>query len=209
MCTRYFIDNTDPALVPIIKEMEAAPLYQTFLKKQASPIISSGEIFPTNIVPVIAPDKHGKRAVYPMKWGYQLYGGKPLVNARAETAAEKPTFREDWQRHRCIVPASYYFEWKHLADGKNIFNAKVKPEKYMFQPENSSVTWLCGLYHIEDGLPYFVILTVDAEGEAAQIHDRMPLILPAEKITDWIDPQGVPEQVLPFVVKRMAVAKAE
>ena len=209
MCTRYFIDNTDPVLIPIIKEMEEAPLHQTFLKRQASPVISSGEIFPTNIVPVIAPDKHGKRAVYPMKWGYQLQNGKPLVNARSETAAEKPTFREDWMRHRCIVPASCYFEWKHLKDEDNLLGEKVKPKKYMFQTEGSSVTWMCGLYRIENGLPFFVILTKDAGEELRQIHDRMPLILPEDKIIDWIDPSKRAEDVLPFATERMAYNKAE
>ena len=210
MCTRYFIDNTDPVLVPIIQEMYNAPLYKTFVNKQPSPVITSGEVAPTNVVPVIAPDRNGKRKVYPMKWGYWLQKNeKPLVNARSETAAEKPTFREDWNRHRCIIPSSYYFEWKHLKDEDNLPGAKVKPEKYMFQTEGSSVTWLCGLYRIEDGLPYFVILTKDAEGEIREIHDRMPLILPEERITDWIDPGKKPEQVLPYIVNAVAMAKAE
>ena len=79
----------------------------------------------------------------------------------------------------------------------------------MFQTEGSTVTWLCGLYRIENGLPYFVILTKDAEGELKDIHDRMPLILPKEKIVDWIDPGQIPEQVLPFAVGRVAFGKAE
>lgn len=76
MCGRYFIDDTDPVMIPIINEMKEAPLYNTFLKKQASPIVAPGEIFPTNVVPVIAPDRNGNRAVYPMKWGYRLKSGK-------------------------------------------------------------------------------------------------------------------------------------
>lgn len=208
MCTRYYIDDKDPEMIPVIKEMKEAALYQTFLRKQTSPIISSGEIFPTNIVPVIAPDRNGNRAVYPMKWGYQLQQGKPLVNARSETAAQKPTFREDWMRHRCIIPSSWYFEWKHPKED-DASAEKRKPEKYMFQTEGSTVTWLCGLYRIENGLPYFVILTKDAEGELKDIHDRMPLILPKEKIVDWIDPGQIPEQVLPFAVGRVAFGKAE
>ena len=76
-------------------------MHQAFLKRQASPVVSSGEIFPTN-----------------------------------------------------IVPASYYFEWKHLKNEDNLLGEKVKPEKYMFQTEGSSVTWMCGLYRIEDVLPF-------------------------------------------------------
>ena len=85
----------------------------------------------------------------------------------------------------------------------------MKPEKYMFQTEGSSVTWMCGLYRIENGLPFFVILTKDAGEELRQIHDRMPLILPEDKITEWIDPQNRPEDVLPFAAERMAYSKPD
>ena len=209
MCTRYFIDNSDPELIPIIEEMRKAPLYNTFALKQVSPIVAEGEIFPTNVVPVIAPDKYGKRTVYPMKWGYRLQKGQLLVNARSETAAEKPTFRNDWNRHRCIIPSSYYFEWKHVKNEDNLSGEKTSPEKYMFQTEGSTVTWMCGLYRIEDGLPYFVILTKDAVGDLQGIHDRMPLILPQEKINEWIDPRQVPENILSACVNRVAMSKAE
>ncbi|MFR7618630.1 MAG: SOS response-associated peptidase family protein [Subdoligranulum sp.] len=46
-----------------------------------------------------------------MKWGFQIRGRSLIVNARTETAAEKPTFREAWEKRRCIIPASWYFEW--------------------------------------------------------------------------------------------------
>ena len=199
MCTRYWINKADPAIEQIIKEMKKSPLISRFLHKQASPILSSGEIHPTDVVPVIAPDKAGKRAVYPMKWGYRLDTKYPLFNARSETAAEKPLFQEDWQRHRCIVPASYYFEWSQ---------APTK-EKYAIQPENATMTWLCGLYHINDGLPYFVILTREPVGELKDLHDRMPLILPEDKIADWIKPENDPAFILPFALTNMVMEKAE
>ena len=86
-----------------------------------------GEIRPTDIVPVLAPDKGGNAAVYPMQWGFRLPAGNGqragqakkgmlLVNARVETAAEKVTFRDAWASRRCIVPASWYFEWEHFTD---------------------------------------------------------------------------------------------
>ena len=113
MCCRYWADES-PELREIVEEMNRSPLVEKWQK--TTDVKSYGEIFPTNVVPVIAPDRSGARAVYPMKWGYT--GRSLLMNARSETAAEKPTFREDWARHRCIVPASWYFEWEHLP-GKN------------------------------------------------------------------------------------------
>ena len=206
MCTRYWINKADPAIDQIIKEMQSSPLITRFLHKQASPILSSGEIHPTDVVPVIAPDKNGSRAVYPMKWGYRLDTKYPLFNARSETASEKPLFKEDWNRHRCIVPASYYFEWSHAPAGEGSKSAK---EKYAIQPENSTMTWLCGLYHINDGLPYFVILTREPVGELVNLHDRMPLILPENKIADWIRPENDPTKLLPFALTNMVMEKAE
>ena len=114
--------------------------------------------------------------------------GRPLlINARAETAAEKPMFREAWQAHRCIVPASWYYEWEHRVrnDGK-----KETGDKYLIQPKGAAAVWMCGLYRIEDGLPAFVVLTREAGEPIRFIHDRMPLILPEDKIGEWIRPDA-------------------
>ena len=54
---------------------------------------------------VIATGRNGKKAVFPMRWGFQIPGRSLLVNARSETAGEKPTFKESWEKHRCIIPA--------------------------------------------------------------------------------------------------------
>ena len=189
MCCRYWTDES-PELRPIVEEMNRSPLMKKWQDKVK--VKSYGEIFPTDVVPVIAPNRSGLRSVYPMKWGYS--GKSLLMNARSETAAEKLTFREDWVRHRCIVPASWYFEWEHYpgSDGK-----KHTGDKYMIHPKDSAVTWLCGLYRIENGLPVFVILTREP-GEALRfLHDRMPLIMPEELVTEWIRPDRKPEELLP------------
>ena len=200
MCCRYWTDES-PELRPIVEEMNRSPLMRKWQDK--AKVKSYGEIFPTDVVPVIAPNRSGLRTVYPMKWGYS--GKSLLMNARSETAAEKLTFREDWVRHRCIVPASWYFEWEHYpgSDGK-----KHTGDKYMIHPKDSAVTWLCGLYRIENGLPVFVILTREP-GEALRfLHDRMPLIMPEELVTEWIRPDRKPEELLPGALTDMDFEKA-
>ena len=199
MCCRYWTDES-PELRPIVEEMNRSPLMKKWQDKVK--VKSYGEIFPTDVVPVIAPNRSGLRTVYPMKWGYS--GKSLLMNARSETAAEKLTFREDWVRHRCIVPASWYFEWEHYpgSDGK-----KHTGDKYMIHPKDSAVTWLCGLYRIENGLPVFVILTREP-GEALRfLHDRMPLIMPEELVTEWIRPDRKPEELLPRALTDMYFEK--
>ena len=127
------------------------------------------------------------------------------MNARSETAAVKPTFREDWARHRCIVPASWYFEWEHL-QGKD--GRKKIGDKFRIQPKDSAMTWLCGLYRIEDGLPVFVVLTREPAPEIRFIHDRMPLIMPEEMVKEWIRPDRKPEELMPYALTEMIPKRA-
>ena len=199
MCCRYWTDES-PELRPIVEEMNRSPLMRKWQDK--AKVKSYGEIFPTDVVPVIAPNRSGLRTVYPMKWGYS--GKSLLMNARSETAAEKPTFRDDWARHRCIVPASWYFEWEHYpgSDGK-----KHTGDKYMIHPKDSAVTWLCGLYRIENGLPVFVILTREPGETLRFLHDRMPLIMPDELVTEWIRPDRKAEELLPRALTDMDFEK--
>jgi putative SOS response-associated peptidase YedK len=202
MCGRYWIDDTLEQR-QIAEEMMRSALVARWKDKAA--VKTQGEIRPTDVVPVIAPNRHGARTVYPMKWGYT--GRSLLINARSETAAEKQTFREDWARHRCIVPASWYFEWEHYLDKGG---RKRTGDKYMIRPQETypALTWLCGLYRIEGGLPAFVILTREPGEKIRFIHDRMPLIMPGELVNEWIRPDTKPEELMPYALTDMDFEKA-
>ena len=214
MCGRYWIDDTLEQR-QIAEEMMRSALVGRWKDKAA--VKTQGEIRPTDVVPVIAPNRYGARTVYPMKWGYT--GRSLLINARSETAAGKPTFREDWARHRCIVPASWYFEWEHYLDKGG---RKRTGDKYMIRPQGAdtamnkgdvqetdpAMTWLCGLYRIEGGLPVFVILTREPGEKIRFIHDRMPLIMPKELVNEWIRPGAKPEELLPHALTEMDFEKA-
>lgn len=199
MCCRYWVEES-PELREIVEEMNRSPLVHKW--QQTTGIKTYGEIRPTDVVPVIAPNRSGMRAVFPMRWGYP--GKTLLMNARTETAASKPTFKEDWHKHRCIVPASWYFEWEHRLgnDGK-----KHTGDKYMIQPKDSTMTWLCGLYRIEDGLPHFVVLTREPGEEIRFIHDRMPLIMPERLVDEWVRPDTKPEELLRHSLSEMVYEK--
>jgi putative SOS response-associated peptidase YedK len=77
----------------------------------------------------------------------------------------------------------------------------------MIQPKGSAVTWLCGLYRIEEGLPVFVILTREPGEEIRFIHDRMPLIMPEHLIDEWIRPDTRPEDILGQALTDMVFEK--
>ena len=199
MCCRYYMEMS-PELRPIVEEMNRSPLAGRMRDRLARPLTAEGEVRPTDIVPVIATSRSGERAVFPMVFGFQPLPGAsaPLINARSETANQKETFREAWKGHRCIIPASWYFEWEHLADPSTL--RKRIGEKYLLQSRGSQWTWLAGLYRLEEanGLRYpaFVILTRDAADGIRFIHDRMPVILPTEAAGEWIRPSSDPEKLL-------------
>ena len=135
MCCRYYVEML-AELRPIVEEAAGSALKERMVSKLGRPLVTEGEVRPTDIVPVIAPNRSGARAVFPMVWGFSLpRSSSPLVNARVETAGTKPTFKESWERRRCIIPASYYFEWEHVL---NAATGKTRTgDKYtLFSPEN-------------------------------------------------------------------------
>ena len=90
MCCRYWVEES-PEIKEIVAQMNRSPLADKWRYTRA--IKNFGEIRPTDVAPVIAPNRSGVKTVYPMKWGYT--GKSLLLNARVETAGKKPTFRED------------------------------------------------------------------------------------------------------------------
>lgn len=209
MCTRFYAD-IDNEMKPFIDEAQSASFAQQMMISLSRPLAMSGEIRPTDIAAVIAPARNGQRAVFPMQWGFSISGMKtPIVNARIESAAEKPTFRDSWYRRRCVIPASWYYEWQHYKtpDGRTRTG-----EKYAIQPPNSNVTWLAGLYRFEElngfRYPVFVVLTREPSEAVSGIHDRMPVILPEKAVDEWIAVGGEPEQVAKAVVTDLVIEKA-
>ncbi|MBR2594020.1 MAG: SOS response-associated peptidase [Firmicutes bacterium] len=196
MCTRFYVEPDIEETRELIAEIRGSKLADKFVKA-GSAILTSGEIRPTNVVPVIAPDRNGRKSAFHMKWGFQIPGRSLIVNARTESATQKPTFKESWRSRRCIIPASWYFEWEHLtrANGRRKIG-----DKYMIQPVGSSITWLAGLYRIEDGFPVFAVLTREPTDELRRIHDRMPLIMPKDLIDDWINPETEAEELVRFAL---------
>ena len=206
MCTRYALDITQPELREIIDIAKRSSLTDKFIDTHARPLITDGEVRPTDIVPVIAPNSKGEKQVFPMQWGFTARDNKrTLFNARLETAGQKPTFKDAWQSHRCIIPAAYYYEWEHFKSP----DGKIKTgDKYAIQPAGCTTTWLCGLYRIEDGYPVFVILTKEPSAELAKIHDRMPFMLPTDKISEWISPSSNPADLIQFALSDTVAEKA-
>ena len=200
MCCRYWFVTT-PELWPAVEEMNRSALAGAFRRRGG--IVTEGEVRPSDVSPVAAVNRRGERRLFPMKWGFRAQ--TLLINARTETAAEKPLFREAWQGHRCAVPAAWYYEWEHLPDGKG---GKRTGDRYRLRPAGGETAWLCGLYRMEEGFPCYVILTREPGENIRFIHDRMPLILPEAAVDSWIRQGGNPEEILREARTELAFERA-
>lgn len=177
MCGRYYIEDDDSAeeLRKIIEEVQRKLDEQNKVEK-----VKTGEIFPTDMVPVIANNKQLIPTPFAMKWGYSLPDGKLIINARSETAVEKSLFRDGMLNRRCLIPATNYFEWEKRGKEK---------VKYAINPAQQTMLYMAGIYRIENKKAVFAVLTREPAEQIAFIHDRMPVILSGKMRDAWLDPR--------------------
>lgn len=185
MCGRYYIE-IESDLVEIRKIL--SDLNERFAERPALDRLKSGEIFPTDIVPVIRlwETQEGIKLLPDlMQWGFD--DPYPLINARAETADSKPTFRKSFQEQRVLVPAMAFFEWQ-----KPVEAGQKKTKLKLSQPQEA-VFYMAGLYRslAPEKNPLqltgqFVILTAAANESIRPIHDRMPLIVPRPLLRPYL-----------------------
>ena len=215
MCMSLRIEPKEMAEVLIkIRKMSFAQEMSIKLGKSLS---MSGDLYPSDIAPVLAPNKQGKMAIFPMAWGFTHEATpNPIANCRVETADTKALWKDSWYRRRCVIPASWYYEWGYpLYDEDSrsmIEHRNTKKIKFAIQTEGSDITYIAGLYRYEehDGMqvPMFSILTREAAGTVRDIHDRMPLILDKENILDWIRPDGDPSAIVEKALSNMVFEQA-
>lgn len=134
-------------------------------------------------------------------WAKDPTIGSRLINAREETIATKPAFRKAFARRRCLLPADGYYEWWTPPDGSGSGGSK-KPAKQPFfiHPKDGRSLAMAGLYEFwrdrtrdeADPLSWWTtvtVITTSAEDAVGRIHDRMPLLVEAERWHDWLDPE--------------------
>jgi putative SOS response-associated peptidase YedK len=146
-------------------------------------------ISPTQQVAVIRKIQEG-RALSLMKWGLvpawskDPKKGPPLINARSESIATKPSFRDAFRKRRCLIPADGFYEWK--ATG-----TKVK-QPYHIRFEDGRPFAFAGLWEHwgegENAIDSCTIITTEANDQMRTLHERMPVILQPEDYERWLDP---------------------
>ena len=203
VCGRYVLTTPGEVLAQIF---ETAQPPEELLEE----IVPRYNISPTQQVPIVRRAATGPRELALVRWGLVPHWAKDpaignrLINARAETAAEKPSFRDAMKRRRCLIPADGFYEWQKLGKGKQPWLLRVKGARpfafaglwsHWKNPEGDATLETCA------------ILTTTPNELAATVHDRMPVILPATTWQRWLDeaPPGTPftELFLPYPAAQM------
>ncbi len=155
-------------------------------------------IAPTQSVAAIRADDAGLRSLDMLRWGLVPFWAKDvsignrLINARAETVAEKPAFRQAFSRRRCLVLASGFYEWGETPSGKAPF---------FVSPRSGECLAFAGLWEQWQGgedtvLESCVIITTAANERLTKVHQRMPAILAADAQTRWLADETPTEERL-------------
>lgn len=185
MCGRYHIDTEED-----IQEMRE--ILQEISKKYADTPehaqMKTGEIFPTNTVAVV-----GAEGADLMRWGFPMQGkAQTIINARSETAYERPMFRNALISRRVAIPTTGFYEWNHVGGRSK--------DKLLFRIPGEKMLYLAGMY-TEFKLPSgkerrFTILTTAANDSMRPYHDRMPVYVSARERNAWINDQASVEEIL-------------
>jgi putative SOS response-associated peptidase YedK len=181
MCGRYTLSKPGDVLQELQVEIDAdlellAPRYN---------------IAPTQKVPIVRLDRQGRRELIGARWGLIPFWakdpsiGNSMINARSETIAEKPAFRNALKSRRCLIPADGFYEWRKLG--------KVKQPYHIHFAERRLLVF-AGLWERWDKGPEPIesctILTTSANTAIAGLHERMPVILDAATRARWLETQA-------------------
>ena len=189
MCTRYL-------LLRSVEQLAAATGVARF-----PPLSPRYNAAPGQPLPVVR-RRGGKREAALLRWGLVPAWAEsprataPLVNARAESAAAKPAFREPFRSRRCLVPADGFYEWQPTPHG---------PMPWLFQPADDGLLCFAGLWETWVGpgaepLETFAILTTAPNSLVASIHHRMPAILAPNSYDAWLDAATPPQRLQSLLV---------
>ena len=189
MCGRYTLRTPIDSLVGTF-EIEEYP----------SSITPNYNVAPTQeVAAVVEEDDQRKLEMFHWglipSWAKDPAIGNKMINARAETVSEKPSFRSAFKKRRCLILADGFYEWKKTDDGKQPYHVKM---------ENGSPFAFAGLWETwKDGeeIRSCTIITTEANDLMKEIHHRMPVILPPEDYDMWLDLDFEEKEALTSLLK--------
>ena len=181
MCGRFAITLPDDAMASLFDAVPANDL----------PGSPNYNVCPTTQIHTVT-SQDATRLLRPMRWGFLPHwyktptGGPLLINARAETIAEKPAFRAACRERRCLIPATGFYEWTKDADGNR--------QPWYIYPTGDAPLVFAGVWQIwdkgEDPLTTCAIVTTSANAPMSAIHHRMPVTLAPDDWAKWLGEDG-------------------
>ncbi|MCP3904299.1 MAG: SOS response-associated peptidase [Planctomycetes bacterium] len=182
MCGRYALMSSVELLVELFGLTDAPTLVPRY------------NIAPTQLAPVIRLVGGDRRNLDMLKWGLipswatePGIGGR-LINARSETAATKPSFRDAMRHRRCLVPADGFYEWKKTETGKQPYWIHARDGR----PQVMAGLWEKWWGRDSEAIESFTILTTESNDLLRPLHDRMPVFLSDDDLDHWLDPAAEP-----------------
>ena len=193
MCSRYFLDADGNVIAYTFN----VPVHERIRKRF--------NIAPTQEAPVVRVGDSGAREVALLRWGLvpswakDLSIGNKMINARSETAAEKPSFRNALRRRRCLVPASGFYEWTG-EPGRKIPHAITVADQPVFAFAGLWESWNDKSQPGAPPVETYTLLTTNANRALAAVHDRMPVILAAADQERWLhaSPEEAAQLLRPY-----------
>jgi putative SOS response-associated peptidase YedK len=189
VCGRYSLRPVDPAQLrarfPIGETLQITPPYYN--------------ITPTSEVLAVTTDREGRPRGENLRWGLvpnwakNTTVGFKMINARAETLADRPAYRTAFERFRCLIPADGFYEWQVLAGER-------RKQPFHITRADGELFAFAGLWSVwhrgePEELRSATIITTEANSAVAPIHDRMPVILPREAEQRWLAHDSPPGEL--------------
>lgn len=165
MCGRYTL--TCPNEESLIRGLPFDEFSETRITLRPRYNVAPGQVSPVVFL------QEGKPVLADAEWGFRRHSAGLTINARSETADRTAMFRDAFRDGRCLVPADGFFEWRR--------EGRVN-QPYLFRRPDGALFVMAGV--CEEGR--YVVLTRDSEGEVAEIHDRMPVLLEPDDARRWL-----------------------
>ncbi len=190
MCGRYSLAGPDPST-----------LRERFPLGERVEVVRRYNVAPGDQVLAVTTDREGAPRGEVLRWGLVPHWaedpatlGLKLINARSETMAERPSFRDAFARRRCLVVADGFYEWEKRPDGSRQPWWVTRPDGEPFAFAGLWATWR-GRPDVEP-LRTCTIVTTRTSTALAHVHDRMPVMLPAGAESAWLDHGTAPHDLL-------------
>ena len=177
MCGRYVL-HSNPEVVALLFGLSEVPAYTPRYN-----------IAPSAQVLIVRNDEAAmvRWGLVP-RWARDPAIGVKMKNARAESIAEKPSFREAYRKRRCLIPANGFYEWKSES-GRNL--------PYYVYPSGGALFAFAGLWEQWNDLQTCTIITTQANDKMAEVADRMPVVVSPAEYSDWLFGAEVPLRACP------------